>query len=75
MARKKEQRTIIRIERSETGMIVKSDRGLEWAFDFLHPEIALTSIIAYTLSNTVKCEDWFNREYIIEMKIEHKNDE
>lgn len=75
MARKKELKTIIHVERLKTGIIVSSDRGIEWEIDFLNPDIAMTALIAYTLSNTIKCEDWFDGEYIIEMKILHKQDE
>lgn len=75
MRRKRKLKTIVRVDRSGSDVIITSDNDFYWKVDGIRPEVAMTAIIAQTLCASMDYEAAISREYIIELKIEHKRDE
>lgn len=75
MGRKRTLSTIITVEKSKTGTTIKSNKGFNWKIDKLSPAVAITALLGQTLSNAVYEESWYSGHFIIELKIEHKDDE
>ena len=75
MARKLKEKAIVQIKRSERGISITANNGFEWKVEKVAPDIAIATVLSVTLSKTIFYEDKFSKEYVIEMKIEHKHDE
>lgn len=75
MARKIEAKTMVKIKRTKQGIILKADNGFEWKIKRLPPDIAIATVLAITLSKARLYEDIYSKDYIIEMKIQHKENE
>ena len=74
MARKLDLKTSITIERTPTGLRIKSDRGFRWDPDNIMPEVAMTAIIGNQLARSLEYENYFSNDFTITLKIEHKGD-
>lgn len=75
MARKIDLITSVTIEKTEKGVLIKSDRGFYWYANRMLPEVAMTAVLGNQLSHTLEYEDYFSGEFTIELIIKHKYDE
>lgn len=75
MESKERHIAIVKVEKSETGLVITSSKGFRWETDLVDAEVALTNVLANTLVHAYDREKWISERFTVQLIVtRHENE-
>lgn len=75
MSSKERHIAIITVEKTEKGIVITSSKGFRWETDLVDAEVALTNVLANTLTHAYDREKWISEKFTVQLIVTRHDNE